>query len=99
LGLFAVWPISAALAHVAVLGWLYALSRWPIFGVPRAAPSASLTDFGSHVAALGKLLQATGDREFARGRLKNYRQLILGEAETCPAVGHDAAVEHEAASN
>ncbi|QDU91578.1 hypothetical protein Pla175_50080 [Pirellulimonas nuda] len=71
--LFRVWPIGATLAQIAVLGVVFALSRWPIFGVPRRLEQDSLTDFGRHTDAVGRLLAATKDRAFAYGRLLAYR--------------------------
>jgi hypothetical protein len=72
LELFRIWPIGAVLAQVAALGLVFALARFPIFGVPRRLERPSLTDFGKHVAALGRLLAATRDRAYADGLLKKY---------------------------
>ncbi len=72
LELFRIWPIGAVLAQVAALGLVFALARFPIFGVPRRLERPSLTDFGKHVAALGRLLAATCDRAYADGMLKKY---------------------------
>lgn len=74
LKLFAVWPIGAVLAQVAVLGIVFALARWPIFGLPRRLEQPSLTDFGRHVQALARLLATTRDRAYAYAQLKTYFQ-------------------------
>jgi len=58
-----------------VLGIVVCLSRSPIFGRPRELPADSPSDFGKHVAALGKLLAATKDRNYAHARLAQYRQI------------------------
>jgi len=72
--LLKVWPLNAILLHVAVLGMIVCLSRSMIFGRPRDLPGDSPSDFGKHVAALGKLLAATKDRNYAQSRLAQYRQ-------------------------
>src|SRR2546421_6579701 len=74
LELVKVWPLNAILLHVAVLGMIVCLSRSMIFGRPRDLPGDSPSDFGKHVAALGKLLAATKDRNYAQSRLAQYRQ-------------------------
>jgi hypothetical protein len=75
LELLKVWPLNAVLLHVAVLGIVVCLSRSPIFGRPRELPADSPSDFGKHVAALGKLLSQTKDRNYAHARLAQYRQI------------------------
>jgi hypothetical protein len=75
LELLKVWPLNAILLHVAVLGLVLLLARAPIFGRPRDLPGDSTADFGKHVAALGKLLAATKDRNYAQARLNQYRQV------------------------
>jgi hypothetical protein len=72
--LLKVWPLNAILLHVAFLGLVLLLARAPIFGRPRDLPGDSTADFGKHVAALGKLLAATKDRNYAQARLNQYRQ-------------------------
>lgn len=75
LELLKVWPLNAILLHVAVLGIVLCLARAPIFGRPRELPGDSPADFGKHVAALGKLLAATKDQNYAHARLLQYRQV------------------------
>jgi hypothetical protein len=75
LELLKVWPLNAILLHVAVLGIIICLSRSLIFGRPRDLPGDSPSDFGKHVAALGKLLARTKDRNYAQARLAQYRQV------------------------
>jgi len=72
--LFGVWPLSGVLLHLLVLGGLFALSCWPIFGLPSRLPAAALTDFGRHVRALGSLLKTSGDTQFASQSIEAYRQ-------------------------
>ena len=75
LELLKVWPLNAILLHVAVLGLVLCLARSPIFGRPRELAVDSPSDFGKHVAALGKLLAQTKDRNYAHARLMQYRQI------------------------
>jgi hypothetical protein len=75
LELVKVWPLNVILMHLAILGIVLCLSRAAIFGRPRELPAESTTDFGQHVAALGKLLARTKDRAYAQSRLAQYRQL------------------------
>ncbi len=70
--LFSIWPIGATLAQLAALGIVFATTRFPIFGVPKRLSRPSLTDFGRHVAAIGRLLAATSDRAYAYTQLRNY---------------------------
>ena len=79
LALFGIWPLSGILAHLALLGLVYAAARWPIFGVPKEIPPDSLTDFSAHVSALGQLLQETRNSAYARTTLLNYRQMTSGD--------------------
>lgn len=72
--LFGVWPIGAVLAQFAVLGIVFAIAKWPIFGVARQLEEESLTDFGRHVDALGRLVGATKDRAYALAQLRAYFQ-------------------------
>jgi hypothetical protein len=74
LELLKVWPLNVILLHVAMLGVVLCLARAPIFGRPRDLIADSPADFGKHVAALGKLLAATKDRQYAQTRLGQYRQ-------------------------
>ncbi|MEN1678093.1 MAG: hypothetical protein AAGJ46_00760 [Planctomycetota bacterium] len=68
------WPIGAPIVQALALGVAYAAFRWPIFGRPRRGEEASLTDFGRHVEAVGRLLAATRDRTYADAQLRAYFQ-------------------------
>jgi hypothetical protein len=61
--------------HLAVLGLVFCLARFPIFGRPRDLPGEPAADFGKHVAALGELLARSQDRHYAQARLAHYREL------------------------
>lgn len=75
LELLKVWPLNAILLHLTVLGIIVCLARSPIFGRPRELEVESPADFGKHVAALGKLLARTKDRNYAQARIAQYRQI------------------------
>jgi hypothetical protein len=75
LELLKVWPLNAILLHLTVLGIILCLARAPIFGRPRELAVESPADFGKHVAALGKLLARTKDRNYAQARIAQYRQI------------------------
>jgi hypothetical protein len=67
--------LNAILVHMSVLGIVFCLARFPIFGRPRELPSEASADFGKHVGALGDLLSRSQDRNYALTRLMQYREL------------------------
>ncbi|HXT57760.1 MAG TPA: hypothetical protein VN699_03955 [Pirellulales bacterium] len=77
--IFGVEPIGAVLLHLAFLGLVFCAARFPIFGRPRELPPPALSDFGKHISALGQMLQRTGDREYALGRVLHYQQHVRRE--------------------
>ncbi|MGI9456322.1 MAG: DUF4350 domain-containing protein [Aeoliella sp.] len=86
LQLFRVWPIGAVLTQLAALGIVFALMKWPLFGLPRRLQGRSPTDFGSHVAALGRLLRNSKDRRHAFDLLRLYRQSLHRDTVVCDTV-------------
>ncbi|MCA9270681.1 MAG: hypothetical protein KDA41_19500 [Planctomycetales bacterium] len=70
------WPLNVVLLQAALLGIVYVLWKFPIFGVPYRLRSSSTSDFGKHVDAVGELLAATGDAAYARNRVEAYRQAV-----------------------
>jgi hypothetical protein len=77
--LFGTSPFDVILLHLIVVGMIFCLWRFPLFGLPKRLPRVSNSDFGQHVAALGELLAYTGDRAYAEARLKQYRDSEHGE--------------------
>ena len=75
-------PMDVILFHLCLLGILFCMARWPIFGRPRDPEREAPSDFGKHVDALGELLERTGDKNFASSRLLHYRQTSQTEALT-----------------
>jgi len=72
--IFHEWPASWILLHLAVVGIILCVSRYPIFGLPRSPPPRASSDFGKHIQALGELLRRSGDTAYAMTRLLHYRQ-------------------------
>lgn len=71
-----IWPMSAILLHFVVLGIIFCFARWPIFGRAAELDAEPASDFGRHVEALGKLLEQSGDQEYAQAKMRNYRDKV-----------------------
>ena len=69
---FTVWPIGVVAMHFVILGITACFALLPIFGRPRQLAEESRSDFGKHVEALGELLAATADHQYAAGRVRDY---------------------------
>jgi hypothetical protein len=67
-------PFNWMLGQFIALGVIFCFRRWPIFGRPRVLAGESLTDFGGHVAALGRLLRQNGNRALAEEELRKYHE-------------------------
>lgn len=80
LNLVGVAPLNHILLQLAMLGLLFAWSRTPIFGIARQVEVSRMADFGQHVAALGELMEATRDRQYAVERLALYHQAVRHDA-------------------
>lgn len=59
--------------HWVVLGMLYCLSIFPLFGRPKSGPPDSVAEFSQHIDALGSLLEKTHDQAYAQHQLEQYR--------------------------
>jgi hypothetical protein len=70
------WPLNFILLHLAVLGLLYILWRYPIFGQAYTLRPPATSDFAKHIEALGKLMAATNDEDYARRKLAEYRERV-----------------------
>lgn len=75
LSLFTAWPLGLILGHAVLAGVVACFMILPIFGRPRVERDTLASDFGQHVDALGALLARSGDRPFARERLRAWREL------------------------
>jgi hypothetical protein len=76
LEIFTVWPLGFIMLHLAIAGITLCIACFPIFGRPIEPMTASHSDFGEHVTALGELLARTRDREYAVDRLKYYHEQV-----------------------
>jgi len=77
--IFGVYPFNWIFLHLAILGLIFCVARFPIFGTPRELDPVPLSDFGRHIWALGKLLERTGDRAYALLRVQHYQQNVRRE--------------------
>ncbi len=62
----------ALLAHWYVLGLVYCLCVFPIFGRPKTLRDTAPAEFIQHVEALGDLLRRTRDHRYARRQIEHY---------------------------
>lgn len=79
------WPLNFILLHLAVLGIVYVLWRFPIFGPAKDIPPAATSDFAKHIDALGELMAGACDAGYARAKLQAYRTGVRGETREPPA--------------
>jgi hypothetical protein len=81
---FTQWPVNGILFHLTMLGIVYCVFAFPIFGRPRELVSDSPSDFGKHIDALGGLLERTADLAYARARLAHYQKTLRRDPGTTP---------------
>lgn len=74
-----VWPISAVTMPSALLCIIACAVLWPILGRPREAPSRSVSDFGLHIEALGKILHDSRDLAYAKEVVSQYFRRVRDE--------------------
>ena len=69
---FFAWPLGAVLAHLligaAIVVWMY----FPIFGKARNVEDRPPVEFARHLEAMGELLRATREKQFADDRITAY---------------------------
>ncbi|MFO0915534.1 MAG: hypothetical protein U0795_21400 [Pirellulales bacterium] len=70
------WPLGPILVQWLIVGMLFCLAVYPIFGRPRNSAEAQPSDFGAHITALAELLSRTRSVDFARQRVHQFRQQI-----------------------
>ena len=75
-----VWPISAVTMPAALLCILVCAVLWPILGRPRTTPNRSVSDFGLHIDALGKILHDSRDLSYAKNVVSQYFRQVRDEA-------------------
>jgi hypothetical protein len=74
------WPLSAITMPASLLGILVCAALWPILGRPRRTRPRSVSDFGLHIDALGRMLLDSRDAEFARKSVAEYFKQVREEA-------------------
>jgi hypothetical protein len=70
------WPLGPVLVQWLMVGVIFSLAAFPIWGRARTPSEPHPSDFGEHISALAELLSRTGDVEFARQRVQQFRQQI-----------------------
>jgi len=73
------WPVNFILLHLGVLGIVFLLWCFPIFGPAKDVPPSGVSDFAKHVDALGQLMADTKEGAYARAKLQTYRVQVRGE--------------------
>ena len=79
LSVLTVWPMNIVVAHLAFWGILICFALFPILGRPQGLRPHSVSDFGQHAEAVGRMLQQTGDSKFAAGIIAEYHRTVRGE--------------------
>jgi hypothetical protein len=74
-----VWPLSAITMPAALLGILTCIVLFPILGRPQSKPARSVSDFGLHISALGRMLFESRDVEYAKGVIAAYYRTVRDE--------------------
>jgi len=80
LEMLTVWPLNIVMTHAALLGILVCIVLLPILGRPQGLPRRSLSDFGQHVQALGRLLQKSQDQAYAQRMIAAYFETVRKES-------------------
>lgn len=80
LEMLTVWPLSAITMPAALLGIIACAAWWPIVGRPQPLAKRSVSDFGLHVDAIGRLMMETRDAAFATQAIDEYFRKVRGEA-------------------
>ncbi len=78
--LMTVWPLSAITMHAALLGILAFAVLLPILGRPQKLRDRSVTNFGLHIEALGRMLSESRDLQFGLKSITEYFTKVRREA-------------------
>lgn len=73
------WPLSAVTMPAALLGIIICASLLPILGRPQKLQRRSVSDFGLHVEAIGRMMVEAGDLAHAKRTIVDYFQRVKGE--------------------
>ena len=90
--LLTVWPLSAITMHAAFLGIIAFAVLLPILGRPQKLLQRSVTDFGLHVEAMGRMLFESRDLMYGLRSITDYFTKVRREVPP-PWVAQMAAAE------
>ncbi|MFN3189788.1 MAG: hypothetical protein ACE361_04615 [Aureliella sp.] len=74
-----VWPLSAVTMPAAFLGIVVCASLIPILGRAQRLRPRSVTDFGLHIDALGKMFRDSQDDGYAKRMIRDYFRKVKSE--------------------
>ncbi len=78
--LLTVWPLSAITMHAAFLGIIAFAVLLPILGRPQRLKERSVTDFGLHIEALGRMLFEARDLQYGLRSITDYFTKVRRES-------------------
>ena len=79
LEMLTVWPLSGITMPAAMLGVIVCVSLLPILGRPQSLARRTVSDFGLHVDAIGRMLFEARDIQHAKLAVSDYFRKVRGE--------------------
>ncbi len=79
LEMFIVWPLGAITIPAALLGIVVCAALWPTLGRPQALVQRSVSDFGMHIEAIGRMLYEARDVGYAQSVIEEYYRKVRSE--------------------
>jgi hypothetical protein len=79
LEMLTVWPLSGITMPAALLGIITCAALLPILGRPRKQSARSVSDFGLHIEAIGRMLYEARDLPHARSAIGDYYRKVRDE--------------------
>ncbi len=80
LEMLTVWPLSGITMPAAMLGIIVCVSLLPILGRPQSLARRSVSDFGLHIDAIGRMLYEARDKQHAQTAIADYFRKVRGES-------------------
>lgn len=80
LEMLTVWPLSGITMPAAMLGIIVCVSLLPILGRPQSLARRTVSDFGLHVEAIGRMLYEARDIQHAKLAISDYFRKVRGES-------------------
>lgn len=81
-----VWPLSGVTMPAAIFGIILCASLIPILGRAQRMEARSVTDFGLHINALGRMLLDSRDESYAKQLIRDYHAKV--RKDTPPVWAH-----------